>query len=265
MPKAKMKVSLMGYGKAGQAVARVLAEDPRYALQWIMRRSAPPGSHMEGQPAIPVMGLDELDLDQWLDTHPVDAIVDFSDASTLERYAEKVRQREILLVTAISAYSPEQLAYLRGLGEDTRVMSSPNITLGINILLLAAKMLRSIAPFADVEIVEQHFRDKPEVSGTARKIAQSLNIEESNVTSLRVGGIVGHHEVIFGFPHQTVRLIHDSIRREAFGTGAAFALEELASCDKGFYSFDDLLIHKARALMLDLPMEGHQGIAPASL
>ena len=146
MPKAKMKVGLMGYGKAGQAVARVLAEDPRYALQWIMRRSAPPGSHMEGQPAIPVMGLDELDLDQWLDTHPVDAIVDFSDASTLERYAEKVRQREILLVTAISAYSPEQLAYLRGLGEDTRVMSSPNITLGINILLLAAKMLRSIAP-----------------------------------------------------------------------------------------------------------------------
>ena len=70
------------------------------------------------------------------------------------------------------------------------------------------------------------------------------------VTSLRVGGIVGHHEVIFGFPHQTVRLIHDSIRREAFGTGAAFALQELAQRDKGFYRFDDLLLEKIRTQLL---------------
>ncbi|MDP1651507.1 MAG: dihydrodipicolinate reductase C-terminal domain-containing protein, partial [Rhodocyclaceae bacterium] len=61
------------------------------------------------------------------------------------------------------------------------------------------------------------------------------------------GGIVGHHEVIFGFPHQTVRLIHDSIRREAFGTGAAFALTNLATCDKGFYTFEELLMRLMRA------------------
>ena len=129
-------------------------------------------------------------------------------------------------------------------------MSSPNITLGINFLLLAAKLLREIAPFADVEVIEQHFRDKPEVSGTARKIAESLQLEDGSITSLRLGGIVGHHEVIFGFPHQTVRLIHDSIRREAFGTGAAFALQELAQCEKGFYSFDDLLMKKIRSQLL---------------
>ncbi|MFA6489022.1 MAG: dihydrodipicolinate reductase C-terminal domain-containing protein, partial [Sideroxydans sp.] len=63
-----------------------------------------------------------------------------------------------------------------------------------------------------------------------------------NITSLRLGGIVGHHEVIFGFPHQTVRLTHESIRREAFGTGAAFALTQLGQRDKGFYTFDDLLL-----------------------
>jgi 4-hydroxy-tetrahydrodipicolinate reductase len=62
-----------------------------------------------------------------------------------------------------------------------------------------------------------------------------------------LGGIVGHHEVLFGFPHQTVRLTHDSIRREAFGTGAAFALEQLDKCDRGFYSFDDLLLRMMHA------------------
>ena len=129
-------------------------------------------------------------------------------------------------------------------------MCSPNITLGINFLIVAAKLLRKAAPFADVEIVEQHFRDKPEISGTARKIAETLEVDAEQITSLRFGGIVGHHEVIFGFPHQTVRLIHDSIRREAFGTGAAFALEQLAGCDNGFYSFDDLLMRVMRTELL---------------
>jgi hypothetical protein len=104
---------------------------------------------------------------------------------------------------------------------------------------------------ADVEILEQHFREKPEISGTAKKIAETLHVSEENITSMRLGGIVGHHEVIFGFPHQTVRLIHDSIRREAFGTGAAFALNELQSCAHGFYTFDDLLMRRVRKQIME--------------
>lgn len=102
----------------------------------------------------------------------------------------------------------------------------------------------------DVEILEQHFREKPEVSGTARKMAQSLELDEERITSLRLGGIVGHHEVIFGFPYQTVRLIHSAIKREAFGTGAAFALSELLDQPPGFYTFDDLLMKRVRQGLL---------------
>ncbi|MDD2608491.1 MAG: dihydrodipicolinate reductase C-terminal domain-containing protein [Giesbergeria sp.] len=245
-----MKVGVLGYGRAGKAVVNVLSSDPRFELCWVMRGRAAPATPLQGLEPVQLVGLDGLDLEQWLDQHPVDALVDFSQADAVYRYGPVLRQRGIMLVSAISAYSPEHLEYLRQMGQDTRVMSSPNITLGINFLLLAAKMLREIAPFADVEVVEQHFREKPEISGTARKIAESLQLEDGSITSLRLGGIVGHHEVIFGFPHQTVRLIHDSIRREAFGTGAAFALQELAQCDKGFYSFDDLLMQKIRHQLL---------------
>ena len=245
-----MKIGLMGYGKAGRAVASVLADDPRYQLCWIARRQASAPAHMDGHPETPVIGLEDRDIGAWFEAHPVDAVVDFSLPDTVYHYGDALRQHRVMLVSAISAYSQEHLAYLHQLGQDCRVMSSPNITLGINFLLMAAKMLRGIAPFADVEVVEQHFRDKPEVSGTARKIAASLDLEDDRITSLRVGGIVGHHEVIFGFPHQTVRLIHDSIRREAFGTGAAFALQELAQCGPGFYSFDDLLLKKMRGALL---------------
>ncbi len=245
-----MKVGLIGYGKAGSAVAQVLSEDPRYALEWIATRSGNPASVTVGGTNIPVTALSPITLADWLDHHPVDALVDFSNAASAAVYAEEVKRRGLTLVTAISSYDDAQLDEIRTLGAHAKVLCSPNITLGINFLIMAARLLREIAPFADVEILEQHFRDKREVSGTAKKIAQSLDISGEKITSLRLGGIVGHHEVIFGFPYQTVRLIHDSIKREAFGTGAAFALNELRNYPNGFYTFDDLLMKRVRAQIL---------------
>jgi 4-hydroxy-tetrahydrodipicolinate reductase len=246
----KLRVGLVGYGKAGSAVANVLSADPRYDLCWIARRSTAADLQCHPGTNIPIHSLEQKSFTELLEQYPVDALVDFSSAEGIHAYGEELRKRGIMLVSAISVYSEEDMAYARSLGQDTRVLCSPNITLGINFLIAAAKLLRKIAPFADVEIVEQHFREKPEVSGTARRIAETLDVDGERITSLRLGGIVGHHEVIFGFPHQTVRLTHDSIRREAFGTGAAFALEQLARCDKGFYNFDDMLLHMMREELL---------------
>ncbi len=242
-----IKVGLLGYGKAGQAVAEVLRLDPLFELVWVTRRSASNEAETVPDSSIPIFGLNHTTINAVLDAHPVDALVDFSLPEAVLSYGEAVRQRKLMLVSAISAYTEAQLAYIRSLGTDTRVLCSPNMTVGINFLILAAKLMRNIAPFADVEILEQHFRDKPEVSGTARKIAQSLEVEDQHITSLRLGGIVGHHEVIFGFPYQTVRIIHNSIERKAFGTGAAFALSQLLECSPGFYTFDDLLMQKVRS------------------
>lgn len=247
----KIRVGLVGYGKAGSAVANVLSSDPRFELRWIARRTSSGKPQTHPGTDIPIIGLESCPFPELLESDPVDALVDFSSRESIRAYGEEVRKRGILLVSAISAYSEDDLAYARSLAEDTRVLCSPNITLGINFLIVAAKLLRKIAPFADVEILEQHFKDKPEVSGTARKIAETLEVGGERITSLRLGGIVGHHEVIFGFPHQTVRLTHESIRREAFGTGAAFALTQLAECENGFYTFDDLLLRLMQTELLD--------------
>ena len=230
------RLGLIGYGRAGRAVANALREQPDFDLRWVARRRA-----VDHEDDLPMVRLDAR-FGDWLDRHPVDGIIDFSGAESLLIYGEALRQRGIMLVSAISAYPESSFDYLRSLGQDIPVVASPNITLGINFLMLAARMLQRIAPFADIEIVEQHFREKPEVSGTARKLAAALEVEDERITSLRLGGIVGQHEVIFGFPHQTVRLVHNSIRREAFGTGAAFAIRQLSRLDKGFYTFDQLLL-----------------------
>ena len=73
-------------------------------------------------------------------------------------------------------------------------------------------------------------------------IAKALNVSQENIKSIRAGGIIGTHEILFGFPYQTVRLKHESIMREAFGNGILFAIENLQGKPKGFYSMEDLLI-----------------------
>ncbi len=243
-----LRVGLIGYGKAGQAVANVLMEDPRCSLQWVARKHMAESVHLKDRD-IPFTLADQ-DWDAWLDQHPVDAIVDFSHPDAVFHYGSAMAKRGVMLVSANSAYQENHLSFMAQLGKQTQVLCSPNITLGINFLILAAKLLRNIAPFADVAILEQHFKQKEEISGTARRIAETLSVEEDQITSMRLGGIVGHHEVIFGFPYQTVRLIHSSIKREAFGTGAVFALHELETCPPGLYNFDELLERRMRQSLL---------------
>jgi 4-hydroxy-tetrahydrodipicolinate reductase len=172
---------------------------------------------------------------------PVDAIVDFSSQGGMNFYGEAAAEREIAIVTAISHYESFEIKKLEKLAQRTRVLWSPNITVGINFLMLAAKVLKQIAPYTDIEIVEEHFKVKSEVSGTAIRIADELHIEHEDIKSVRAGGIIGTHEILFGFPFQTVRLKHESISREAFGNGALFAVEHLLQQPVGFYRMEDLI------------------------
>lgn len=109
-------------------------------------------------------------------------------------------------------------------------------------MMVAAQALKRMAPQADIEIIEQHFRGKPDISGTALRLADSLGLDVSRqVNSVRVGGIVGKHEVIFGFPYQTLRLVHESISRNAFGQGALYAVKRLMHMTTGHYIMDELI------------------------
>lgn len=235
-----IRVGLIGYGRAGQAVARVLGRSKGIALQWIVKKT--PASEIEQASAVaPIVAATELASGAVFDRLPVDAVVDFSTASAVRKYGKFAAARRVTLITAISIYPPTTLTLLERLARDTVVMRSPNITLGINYLLVASHLLQHLAPFTDIEVIEEHFRDKTERSGTAMRIAETLGLDESKVNSIRVGGIVGRHEVVFGFPFQTVRLTHESISREAFGTGVLFALRRLHKRPPGLYTYEGIL------------------------
>jgi 4-hydroxy-tetrahydrodipicolinate reductase len=179
--------------------------------------------------------------EQLIAEHPVDMIVDFSSPEGINYYASVAKSQGIRVVSAISQYSSEQVDVIDEIARHTAILWSPNITIGINYLMLAARVLKQIVPDIDIEIVEEHFKAKPEVSGTAKILASALDIDGSDIKSIRAGGIVGRHEVLFGFPYQTVRLTHESISREAFGNGAHFACMQLRDRPPGRYTLDGLL------------------------
>lgn len=244
----RTKVGLVGFGKTGRAVASILLMDKTIDLVWVVRRS----QVLENRSVPEFLGIDsdedgsihwieDVDFETLQENSPVDAIIDFSSETGMEYYGEVAAQKGITIISAISALSDSKIKVLKGYGETTRVLWSPNITLGINFLILAAKTLQKIAPSADISILEEHFKTKSEVSGTARKIAQALAYDENQIRSIRAGGIIGVHEVLFGFPYQTVRIKHESIAREAFGNGAKFALKELSAREHGFYTMEDLI------------------------
>ncbi|MDR0687248.1 MAG: hypothetical protein LBF55_01005, partial [Prevotellaceae bacterium] len=228
----KITIGLFGFGKTGKIVAQEIMQDKQVELAWIVRRTKSSNHKYASRllgfefDCTPIFSVDQVG-GSFFSAHHVDIIIDFSGASGYKSYEAAPRQG-IKIISAISKLEQAAVDVLRAYSEHSAVLYSPNITLGVNFLLVASQVLQSIAPHADIEIIEEHFRDKKGISGTALKIANILGLENTrHVNSVRVGGIVGKHEVIFGLPNQTIRLVHESISRGAFGQGALFAAKWL--------------------------------------
>ncbi len=243
----RIKIGLFGFGKTGRMVADEFFKDGIFDLEWVVRRTHK-DNHKYATRLLgyevddaPIYSVGEMSL-IFFQNNPVDIIVDFSSARAHKQYASAA-DLGIKILSALSKYKEEDVDDLKQMAEKTAVLYSPNITLGVNFLLVTSQILQGIAPHADIEVVEEHFRDKKEQSGTAIKIAEILGLDkDKHVKSIRVGGIVGKHEIIFGLPNQTIRLVHESINRGAFGQGAIFASKWLINAPIGMYSMENIIV-----------------------
>ncbi|HEX5276230.1 MAG TPA: dihydrodipicolinate reductase C-terminal domain-containing protein [Fluviicoccus sp.] len=253
----KIRVGLFGFGKTGRIVVGEFLKNPAMNVCWVVRRS----HESQGRSLANYFGLDickarlhavDEITPEFFERNPVDIIIDFSGQSGIHAYACAARQG-IRLVSAISSYGERELDMLDEYGRESAVLYSPNITIGVNFLMVASKVMQRIAPHADIEIVEEHFKGKKDISGTARRIAGALSLdEETHINSIRVGGVIGRHEVIFGLPNQTIRVIHESINRAAFGQGAILAAQWLADKPAGVYSMEQIITESMAGIAVDL-------------
>lgn len=243
----KLSIGLWGFGKTGRLVASEIIQDTNCTLNWVMKNA----SDYDGKYASHILGFqhDEgqlfstqnVNLHQFFNDYPVDIIIDFSNSNGIHQY-KQAASKGIRIVSAISNYEEKDMKVLEKASQKTAVLYSPNITLGINFVIEASKLLKSIVPHADIEIIEEHFKDKKDVSGTAIRMADTLNLDpRQHINSIRVGGIVGKHEVIFGLPNQTIRIVHETHNRAAFGQGAIYAAKWLMMKNIGMYTMEQAL------------------------
>ncbi|MEX2461943.1 MAG: dihydrodipicolinate reductase C-terminal domain-containing protein [Paenibacillaceae bacterium] len=253
-----MNIGLIGFGRAGKSVAEEIMKDKRLTLSWVLKQSPTHSgqyaSHLLGQDCNQglIYSNEEIDTRTFFKQNFVDILIDFSAANSIHYYATAAKYGT-RIISAISNYESEQYFELKRCSKITALLHSPNISLGINFLTGIARTLQAIIPEADIEIVEEHFREKKDVSGTALRIAETLGLDANkSVNSIRVGGIVGKHEIIFGLANQTIRLVHESISRASFGQGALQAAHWLSKKQCGFYNMEDVLGLNVQGDLLDV-------------
>jgi 4-hydroxy-tetrahydrodipicolinate reductase len=111
------------------------------------------------------------------------------------------------------------------------VFYAPNFSIGAVLLMRFAE--EAAGHFAGVEIIELHHAGKLDApSGTAKATAERLG-GGVPIHSVRLPGLIAHHEVLLGGVGEVLTIRHDTTSREAFTAGVLLALERLPTLPPG--------------------------------
>jgi 4-hydroxy-tetrahydrodipicolinate reductase len=196
----------------------------------------------------------------------VDVVVDFTSAAASMAHVDAVCRAGKAIVIGSTGFASEQRDEIRRRSADARVFLSPNMSVGVNVLLkVVADVARLLGDDYDAEIVETHHRFKKDApSGTALALAESVasaldrdlardavhgreglvgerGRREIGLHAVRAGDVVGDHTVIFGALGERVELTHKASSRETFARGAIRAALWLPTQPCGLYDMQDLL------------------------
>lgn len=240
-------------GKMGQAVCSVCAEDDR--IEIVAGVDVYDG---KSNPFPVVQKISDC-------TAEADVVIDFSNAAAVDALLAYCGEKKIPVVLCTTGLSEAQLASVQQTAEQTAVLRSANMSLGINTLTdLLKKAVRVFAPAGfDIEIVEKHHNQKLDApSGTALALADAMNEElaedyeynydrskerqqrkkhEIGIASVRGGNIVGEHEVIFAGTDEVITLKHTAYSKAVFAKGTVEAAKFLAGKKAGIYDMQDVI------------------------
>ena len=191
-------------------------------------------------------------------------LIDFTSPAGAVAAAEYGAEHGIPCVICSTGLSKEEEARLEEASEKVAIFRSANMSVGINVLIELCK--RAVTLFDgefDIEIVEKHHHNKLDApSGTALMIADAINAQaggkyeyvydrhavrqkrgaqELGISSVRGGGIVGDHDVLFCGAEEVVTLSHVAQSRGVFADGAIQAALFLNEKAPGYYTMSDML------------------------
>ena len=219
-----LSVGLLGTGRLGTAVRDAAASQDDVEILWAAGRG-----------------------DRLQDLPPVDVAVDVSRGDAVADHLAWARRTGTPLVVGTTGWDPA----LVGPDVDVPVLVAPNFSLGVALVEQLARTLARYAAHSpapvDLAVTDTHHRHKVDApSGTAIVLRDALaggagtEPDQVQTTSLRVGEVVGRHEVVAASALETITLSHEAHDRAVFATGALTAARWLVGRGPGRWSMADL-------------------------
>lgn len=223
-----LKIAVCGAsGRTGSRVAALAAVDPRFHL--LARVGRAQAAEFEDEAGA------------------CGAVIDFTTPDSCVRFAAACGRSKVPFVTGTTGLSVVQRAQVAAAARKTAVFMAPNFSRGVTLLLHLAEEAARRLPDYDAAIVETHHKGKKDApSGTALRLAQAVaegRRDDAAVatSSLRVGGVVGEHELTLAGPFERLTLAHSADSRDAFALGALEAALWTARKKPGLYDMLDLM------------------------
>jgi len=247
----------------GRAVLRLAAQDERFRVTAALSE---PTDLRLGYPVGPIAGV-ELDLFVVAEPQePCDVLIEFTTPLGCATWAEWCAAHGTALVSGTTGLGPEHHEAVERAARRVPVLWAPNMSAGVNLLLhLVREAVRRLDADWDIEITETHHRQKRDApSGTAYALLEAISAArqgngaapvrygrgpqadprqtgEIGIHSIRLGGLVGRHEVQIGSQHEVIALRHEALSRDAFAAGALRAAHFLLGKPPGLYTMVDVL------------------------
>ncbi|MEM5768295.1 MAG: 4-hydroxy-tetrahydrodipicolinate reductase [Bacillota bacterium] len=251
-----MRIALAGLGLTGsQAAEYILAQNDLSLVAAIVSAA----SAKIGRDIGEVLGHHPLgvsvtgcrDLAQVLQTQRPRVLIDFSHPSFIQEHIETLAGAGVHLVIATTGHQSRDIERIKYYTQKHHIgtVMTPNITYGVNVLMILCKLAARLMDGYDFEIIESHHRHKKDSpSGTAHRIADKIlegtaapsdTLTDIPIHSIRAGGIVGNHKVLICGPHDKIELRHESFSRKVFAQGAVWAAKFIEN-HRGFYLMEDV-------------------------
>ena len=251
---APLKIAVAGaLGRMGRTVAAMVEADPDLALAARFDRPDADGDGLISQAEA---------------LAACDVVVDFSTAAASADLAAAAAARGgPALVIGSTGFRDAQLAAIARAAQKVAIVRAGNFALGVNVLLGLVRQAAAALPAEafDIEVLEAHHARKVDApSGTALMLGEAaaegrgVDLErvakrgrdgvtgarpagEIGFSSIRGGGLVGEHAVIFAGEEELLTLSHSARDRGLFARGALTAARWAAGRPPGEYDMQDVL------------------------
>ena len=190
-----------------------------------------------------------------------DVVIDFSHHSATADVLKYAKEIGAAAVIGTTGHTPEEKELIFAAAKEIPVFYSGNMSLGIAVLCRLVKQAAAFFPDADIEIVETHHTRKVDApSGTAHMLFNAIKEvrpnayencgrsgegkrtkDEIGIHALRLGNVVGIHEVHINMGNQSLTLKHESGSRAMLADGAVAAARFMEGKPAGLYNMEDIL------------------------